>query len=60
LWNLLVVGKWTECHRSHKDDATSKLDAICKLYGEERFLAEAVRPQQVDEICWRKVKIDVL
>jgi hypothetical protein len=60
LWDLLVVCKRTERQHSHKDDATSQLDAVGELNGKERSLAKTVCSQQIDKICWRKVKVDVL
>lgn len=60
LRNLLQSDKWPKSSPRNGDQPSANLNAVSKLDLEERFSRQAICSQQEDEICGRKVEVDVL
>lgn len=60
LRDLLIVDEGSERKTCDKSNAQAKLDAVEELYVEYGTRSEAVGAQQVNKVCRRQVKIDML
>lgn len=60
LRDLAPIGEWPESGSEDGENAHAELDCVAEADMKDRLRAQAVRAEEVDEICGGEVKVDVL